>query len=99
MGYVYGSWKTHLNPYDVIGYLDNEAQHRIILKKNGKIIGKQIKVLTEKSLGRGRFLGRSEWDAPEIDGNVELRGEALEVGRFYQATVTQAKPYALVAEI
>ncbi|MBI2982400.1 MAG: hypothetical protein HYY44_08980 [Deltaproteobacteria bacterium] len=50
-------------------------------------------------MGRGRFLGRSEWDAPEIDGNVELRGKSLEVGQFYQARVTGAKPYALVAEI
>ncbi|MBI4374511.1 MAG: MiaB/RimO family radical SAM methylthiotransferase, partial [Deltaproteobacteria bacterium] len=76
-----------------------EEQHRIILKKNGHVIGKQIKVLTEKSLGRGRFLGRSEWDAPEIDGSVELRGKSLDAGRFYQARVTGAKPYALVAEI
>lgn len=25
IGYVYGCWKNHLNPYDVIGYLDNET--------------------------------------------------------------------------
>ena len=25
IGYVYGCWKNHLNPYDVAGYLDNET--------------------------------------------------------------------------
>jgi hypothetical protein len=25
IGYVYGCWKNHLNPYDIAGYLDNET--------------------------------------------------------------------------
>jgi hypothetical protein len=25
IGYIYGCWKNHLNPYDVSGYLDNET--------------------------------------------------------------------------
>lgn len=25
IGYIYGCWKNHLNPYDISGYLDNET--------------------------------------------------------------------------
>ena len=45
-------------------------------------------------------IGRSKWDAPEIDGSVFLNGATgLAPGDIVAATVTNADEYDLWAEI
>jgi ribosomal protein S12 methylthiotransferase len=45
-------------------------------------------------------LGRSKWDAPEIDGSVFLNGATgLLPGQIVQAKVTEADEYDLWAEV
>jgi ribosomal protein S12 methylthiotransferase len=45
-------------------------------------------------------IGRSKWDAPEIDGSVFLNGATgLAPGDIVSATVTHADEYDLWAEI
>ncbi len=72
-----------------------ELQRTISLKKNRDRIGKKIKILVEED---GRW-GRSEWDAPEIDGKVFLNGPKVSGGNFRKAVVTEARPYDLIAEV
>ena len=44
-------------------------------------------------------IGRSQWDAPEIDGSVFLNGDTdLKPGDIVQARVTHADEYDLWAE-
>ena len=44
-------------------------------------------------------IGRSRWDAPEIDGNVFLNGEnELKAGDIVRAKVVDADDYDLWAE-
>ena len=45
-------------------------------------------------------IGRSKWDAPEIDGSVFLNGaNGLQVGSIVQARVTNADDYDVWAEV
>jgi ribosomal protein S12 methylthiotransferase len=44
------------------------------------------------------FVGRTEWDAPEIDQEVLVHsGHPLNVGAFHSVTITDATEYDLVA--
>lgn len=60
--------------------------------------GKTIDVIIDEVDEEGA-IGRSQWDAPEIDGSVFLNGETtLQPGDIVAATVTHADEYDLWAE-
>ncbi len=75
------------------------VQQRISLERNRQLVGQRIRILVETAAGpRGRDrVGRSYRDAPEIDGTVILRDSHAMPGTFVEATVTDAKPYDLIA--
>ncbi|HHX38509.1 MAG TPA: 30S ribosomal protein S12 methylthiotransferase RimO [Armatimonadetes bacterium] len=75
------------------------VQQRISLERNRELVGQRLRVLVEAAAGpRGRDrVGRSYRDAPEIDGTVILRDSHATPGTFVDATVTDAKPYDLIA--
>lgn len=52
-----------------------------------------------KSPGGARYLGRSEADAPEIDGTVFVMGREATVGAFHTVYITGAHPYDLVGRL
>ncbi len=61
-------------------------------------VGRTISVLVDEVDDEGA-IGRSQWDAPEIDGSVFLNGEtSLKPGDLIRATVTNADDYDLWAE-
>jgi ribosomal protein S12 methylthiotransferase len=61
-------------------------------------VGRDISVIVDEVDGEGA-LGRSEWDAPEIDGSVFLNGDTdLRPGDIVRARVTHADEYDLWAE-
>jgi ribosomal protein S12 methylthiotransferase len=61
-------------------------------------IGRTIEVIVDKVDGEGA-IGRSQWDAPEIDGSVFLAGgEKLSAGEIVSARVVDADDYDLWAE-
>lgn len=60
-------------------------------------VGRTIDVLIDEVDEEGA-VGRSKWDAPEIDGSVFLNGEtSLKPGQIVQAQVTDADAYDLWA--
>jgi ribosomal protein S12 methylthiotransferase len=62
-------------------------------------VGHTIDVLIDEADENGAS-GRSQWDAPEIDGNVHLPGAiGLKPGDLVRATVTQSDEYDLWAEL
>lgn len=65
-----------------------------------KWIGKTVKVLLEERLDHTQWLGRSEGDAPEIDGQVYVRAQKKEfsTGDMIEVTVTNADIYDLEGE-
>ena len=72
-----------------------QAQQEISLEKNHRRVGQRIRVLVEGK--NGKCWGRTEWDAPEIDGKVTLKGGTAEIGKFCEAIVTEASHYDLTA--
>ena len=74
-----------------------EIQHEISFEKNERFIGKTIKVLIDKS-GEEASVGRSEFDSPEIDNIVHVRGHA-ETGAFHMVKITEVNEYELIGDI
>ena len=64
-------------------------------------VGREIDVLIDAVDGDNQeAVGRSVWDAPEIDGNVFLPGETgLAAGDMVRARIVEAEDYDLVGEI
>ena len=68
-----------------------QALQRIAGELNQQQIGKPVKVLVEE-----QGVGRTEWDAPEIDGTVHVPKD-IPVGSFAQVTIKDWRGYDLVA--
>jgi ribosomal protein S12 methylthiotransferase len=74
------------------------AQQAISAELTAARVGRTIQVLIDEVDAEGA-IGRSQWDAPEIDGSVFLNGAtSLKPGDLIQATVTHADEYDLWAE-
>ena len=74
-----------------------EIQKDISKYHNESLIGKTVKVLIDSRDGEF-YMGRTEWDAPEIDQEVfVLSSQPLKTGTFYTVTVTDAVEYDLFA--
>jgi ribosomal protein S12 methylthiotransferase len=77
-----------------------EIQKEISQKKNEELIGKSMKVLIDSKEGE-YFIGRTERDAPEVDGEVliESGNINLKVGRFYSVDIYDCNEYDLYGKI
>ena len=79
-----------------------EAQMRIMERKNQALIGKTLTVLCE---GFDRYaecwFGRSEADAPEVDGKVFFthQGKKPALGQFVPVTITDTMDCDLIGEM
>ena len=75
------------------------AQQEISRSLLAARVGRTIDVIIDEVDEEGA-IGRSKWDAPEIDGSVFLNGATgLAHGDIVSATVTHADEYDLWAEI
>jgi ribosomal protein S12 methylthiotransferase len=72
------------------------AQQTISARRLRQRVGSVISVLVDEIDGDGG-IGRSQGDAPEIDGKVFLRGRDLSVGALIDAQVERAGEYDLWA--
>ena len=74
------------------------AAQEVSEKRLARIVGREIDVIIDEVDEEGA-LGRSQWDAPEIDGSVFLNGDTgLKPGDIVKARVTDADDYDLWAE-
>ncbi|MEL1136607.1 30S ribosomal protein S12 methylthiotransferase RimO [Desulfitobacterium sp. THU1] len=77
-----------------------KLQLDIAYEQQQRWVGQTLKVLVEEELPDGRWAGRSEGDAPEIDGLVYIHSPIpLEIGKFVQVKVTEADSYDLMGEV
>ena len=74
------------------------AQKKISLQKNRAMTGKTVTVLVEEQVDEQNWLGRSQYDAPEVDGIFFLTGDKVTVHSFVEAIVTDALEYDLAGE-
>jgi len=73
------------------------AQQAISARRLERKIGERIHVIIDEVDDTGG-VGRSEGDAPDIDGSVFVRGQNLAVGDIIEACVERADPYDLWAD-
>ncbi len=81
-----------------------ELQAGISLDNNRRLVGKTKTVLVEENLTSSRIAGiyhagRSEGNAPEVDGNVFFTGKnGVKEGNFVKVRITRAGAYDLFGE-
>lgn len=76
-----------------------KVQQAISLEKNRRLIGKTVKVLIdEKGDDAGVYNGRTQGDAPEVDGCVYVTGKTLKAGMFCDVKITDAMEYDLAGK-
>jgi ribosomal protein S12 methylthiotransferase len=76
-----------------------ELQQRISMKKLKKYIGKTLDVLVDE-VDAGGIVGRSKYDAPEIDGAVILSSSIpLVPGQIVKAKITESDEYDLYGSV
>ena len=72
-----------------------EIQRGISAELNMQRIGEIYKVITDRREGN-QFVGRTEFDSPEVDGEVYITGDRqLHTGNFYRVKITGADEYDL----
>lgn len=73
-----------------------ELQRSIASEINGNRVGEVLDVLVERYDGRGDvYIGRSQYDAPEIDGEVYVRADQVEIGEIIPVEITHAYEFDL----
>lgn len=76
-----------------------EIQREIASRRNGRRVGNDIDVLIERYDGHSDvYVGRSQFDAPEIDGEVFVRGQDLAIGKVAKVRVTHSFDFDLSGE-
>ena len=75
-------------------------QSQISYNKNQALVGKTLKVLIDKVEG-GKFIGRTEYDSPEVDNEVRIssENEYVRIGDFVNIKITSADFYDLFGEV
>jgi ribosomal protein S12 methylthiotransferase len=76
------------------------TQQRIAMEKNQAKIGKTLSVLidTKSEEGKGYFTGRSQAEAPEVDGVIMVRGDHIKVGSLIKVRITDYRYYDLIGK-
>lgn len=75
-------------------------QQKVSRDINKKFLGKTMEVLIDEPDKDGIYLGRSQYDAPEVDGQVYVKSkEQLKPGDFVKARITDTMEYDLVGEV
>lgn len=61
-------------------------------------VGQEIEVVID-SEEDDFYVGRSQWDSPEVDPQVLVRKTAtLRPGEYYRVKIVEALPFELIAE-
>lgn len=67
---------------------------------NAKKVGKTLRVMYEDvDFDKNRFVGRAQFQTPDVDGVVYIQGTDLEVGNYYDVLITKSTNYDLYGKI
>lgn len=77
-----------------------EIQREIAADRNSRFVGQVLPVLIERYEGRNDiYVGRTQYDAPEIDGEVFVAGYKGELGKIVNVKITHSYEYDLAGEV
>ena len=71
-------------------------QQEISTELNGAHLGKKMRVLIDRVEG-DYFVGRTEYDSPDVDNEVLISADYLPVGEFIEVLITDTTDYDLFA--
>lgn len=76
------------------------VQEHISLELNQKKVGNTYKILIDRKEG-GYFIGRTEFDSPEVDNEVLVKADNtyLRIGDFANVKITTAEEFDLYGEV
>lgn len=73
-------------------------QEEISLEIQQQKVGRTLRVMIDRKEG-GNFIGRTEWDSPEVDPEVIISDDpSLKRGEFSMVRITEALPFELIGE-
>jgi ribosomal protein S12 methylthiotransferase len=77
-----------------------EIQREVAGDRNSRFVGQVLDVLIERYEGRNDiYVGRTQYDAPEIDGEVFVSGFKGELGSIAKVKITHSFEYDLAGEV
>lgn len=77
-----------------------ESQREVARERNGRFVGKVLTALIERfDEETGVFVGRTQYDAPEIDGEVYVSGFQGEIGQMVSVRITHSYDFDLAGEV
>ncbi len=74
-------------------------QRDISTQNNRKYLHQTLPVLIEENPETGLYIGRTAFQAPEVDGLTFVHTENLAIGRFATVAITDTLAYDLTAEV
>ena len=75
-------------------------QKEISYWKNHERVGSRLKVLIDEEIDQKVYLGRTQWDAPEVDNGVIINSKwPLEPGKFYKVEIDDALEFDLLGTV
>lgn len=75
-----------------------ELQQEISYQRNLEMVGMTVCVLVDRIEGDTR-IGRTQWDSPEVDPEICVKGSDAEPGEFINVKITGAEPFELFGEL
>lgn len=75
-----------------------ELQQEIAYQRNLEMKGQTVRVLVDRIEGETR-IGRTQWDSPEVDPEIYVKGSEAEPGEFINVIITGAEPFELFGEL
>jgi len=75
------------------------AQAKISHELNERHVGKIYPVLVEESPEQGVYIGRTMFQAPEVDGMTFIYSNGLEIGTLVRVRITDAYEYDIAGEL
>lgn len=76
-----------------------ELQCEVSQELNNKKIGSTLRVIIDRKEDEGLYIGRTEYDSPEVDPEVVVATcKEMVIGGMYNVVITGAEEYDLMAE-
>ena len=75
------------------------AQAKISEKRNARHVGCVYPVLVEENPEEGVYIGRTPFQAPDVDGVTFIYSDGLDTGRLVQVKITDAFEYDIAGEM
>ena len=96
---------SHRLPSHVSPELAEERYHTLMAiqanisrKTNEKYVGETLQVLVEEKPEPNLYIGRTAFQAPEVDGITYINAGGLSIGTFTRVAITDSYEYDLVGE-